>query len=81
MQKTKYYETTRKIDILKFSRKEQLIITRLRIGHTNLTHRYIMEKSTNYMRNVPNADISETHLNRMQKLHRRKEKSTEFQII
>lgn len=28
-----------------FSRKEKQVITRLRIGHTNLTHVYLMEKS------------------------------------
>lgn len=44
------------------SRKEMTIITRLRIGHTNITHKYIMAREERSKCRACNTNLSTKHL-------------------
>ena len=51
---SKYKHANRK------SRREEIILTRLRIGHTRLTHVYIIKKDAQYAQGVKSTSRSNT---------------------
>lgn len=46
----------------KFTRRQQVAITRLRLGHTNLTHSFLMNKSPPPTCNYCNQTLTVKHL-------------------